>query len=103
MAAQLPRARQPHFPVFSTSGFRGKVFGAMKHNHSITLRQIYPRLTDEELERAEANLEGYLAVMLRIAERLRSEGYDLTAPNLTSPEMNASIPDAKVENPTKEN
>jgi len=75
----------------------------MEQNQPINLRQIYPHFTDEELELAEANLERYLAVMVQIAERLRGEGYDLTAPNLTSPEMNASIPDAKVENPTKEN
>jgi hypothetical protein len=65
------------------------------------LRDLYPHFSAQQLEEAEANLERYLAVMMRIAERLRGDGYDLTEPNLTSPEMNASIPDAKVESPPK--
>ena len=69
----------------------------MEQHQPTTLRDLYPHFTDEQLEEAEANLERYLAVMMRIAERLRSEGYDLTAPDLTVPEMNASIPDVKVE------
>ena len=69
----------------------------MEQHQPITLRDLYPHFTDEQLEEAEANLERYLAVMMRIAERLRSEGYDLAAPDLTAPQMNASIPDAKVE------
>ena len=69
----------------------------MEQHQPITLRILYPHFTDEQLEEAEANLERYLAVMIRIAERLRSEGYDLAAPDLTAPQMNASIPDAKVE------
>jgi hypothetical protein len=73
----------------------------MEQNQPITLRQIYPHFTDEQLDQAEANLERYLAVMVRIAERLRNDGVGLTVPNLTSPEMNASIPDAKVETPPK--
>ena len=69
----------------------------MEPTKPITIRDIYPHFTEDQLEEAEANLERYLAVMMRIAERLRSEGYDLTAPNLTVPEMNASITDVKVE------
>jgi aryl carrier-like protein len=69
----------------------------MELHQPITLRILYPHFTDEQLEEAEANLERYLAVMMRIAERLRSEGYDLTAPDLTAPPMNATIPDVKVE------
>jgi hypothetical protein len=65
----------------------------------ITLRDLYPHFTDDQLEEAEANLERYLTVMMRIADRLRSEGYDLTAADLTAPEMNASIADARVESP----
>jgi hypothetical protein len=60
------------------------------------LSDLYPHFTEEQLQEAEANLEQYLAVVVRIAERLRGEGYDLTAENLTAPERNASIPDAKV-------
>ena len=39
-----------------------------------TLRDLYPDFTGEQLKEAEANLERYLAVMIRIAERLRREG-----------------------------
>jgi len=38
-----------------------------------TIRDLYPHLTDAELERAEDNLERYLIVVLRIFERLESE------------------------------
>ena len=69
----------------------------MKQHQPITLRDLYPDYSDEQLEEAEANLERYLAVMMRIAERLRSEGYDLAAPDLTRSQTNASIPDVKVE------
>jgi hypothetical protein len=72
----------------------------MNDQQPINLHDLYPHFTDEQLKEAEANLERYLGVMMRIVERLRAEGYDLTAPNLTAPEMHASIPDAKVESPT---
>ncbi len=39
----------------------------------ISLRQLYPHLTDEQLETAEANLRRYIAVMVRIYERVRAE------------------------------
>jgi hypothetical protein len=69
----------------------------MESQEPITICDLYPHFTDDQLEEAEANLKRYLAVMMRIAERLSSEGYDLTDPNLTALERNASIPDAKVE------
>lgn len=74
----------------------------MTERRIITLRDLYPHLTNEQLEEAEGNLERYLGVMMRIAERLRSEGYDLTAPDLTVSGTRASIPDTKVESPTKD-
>lgn len=37
----------------------------------------YPHLTPEELKIAEDNLGRYLAVMMRIAERLKAEGKNL--------------------------
>jgi hypothetical protein len=50
----------------------------------ITIRDLYPDFTEEQLQEAEANLERYLRVIIRIAERLEAEGYtpadlDLTA------------------------
>ncbi len=38
-----------------------------------TLRDLYPDITDEELEEAEEDLQGYLDVVLRIYERLQDE------------------------------
>jgi aryl carrier-like protein len=63
----------------------------MDPDQPITLHDLYPHFTDEQLEEAEANLERYLAVMMRIAERLRAEGYDLTSPDLTVPPSSPTI------------
>lgn len=38
-----------------------------------TIRDLYPHLTDAELEVAENDLEQYLALVLRIFERTESE------------------------------
>ncbi len=75
----------------------------MEQDQPITLHNLYPHLTDQQLEEVESNLERYLAVMMRIAERLRGEGFDLTSPDLTASGTEASIPHAKVESPTKNN
>jgi hypothetical protein len=40
----------------------------------VTIRDLYPDFTDQELEQAEANLRRYLAVLVRMAERLAAEG-----------------------------
>lgn len=45
----------------------------MEDNPAPTLRDIYPDLTEEQLKQAEENLDRYLALVLRIYERLRSE------------------------------
>ena len=63
----------------------------------ITLRDLNPDFTPDQLEEAEANLERFLAVMARIVERLRTEGFDLSAPDLTASETEASIPHTKVD------
>ena len=38
-----------------------------------TLRELYPHLTEEQLEEAEENIEGYLEVVLRMYERIRND------------------------------
>jgi len=38
------------------------------------IRKLYPHMTDEELKTSQENLELYLRVVLRIAERLMEEG-----------------------------
>jgi hypothetical protein len=69
----------------------------MDSQQASSLRDLYPDLTAEQLEEAEANLERFLAVMARLVERLRTEGFDLSAPDLTASDTEASIPHAKVD------
>ena len=45
----------------------------MDKNSSPGVRDLYPDLTDKELAEAENNLERYLALVLRIFERLEAE------------------------------
>ena len=40
------------------------------NNRDITVRDLYPDLTDEELQVAEENLERYLELKLRVYERI---------------------------------
>jgi hypothetical protein len=42
--------------------------------HQPTIRDLYPDLTEEESVKAEENMERYLELVLRIFERLESEG-----------------------------
>jgi hypothetical protein len=63
----------------------------MKKGLPNTLGELYPDLASDQLEEAESNLERYLTVMIRIAQRLRTEGYDLTDPNLTISEPSLTI------------
>jgi hypothetical protein len=48
-----------------------------------TLRDLYPGLTDEQLAEVEHSLERYLALVMRIFNRLESQ-VDDTASNLTA-------------------
>jgi len=45
--------------------------------HELSVKEIYSDLTHEGLQIAEENLERYLAVMIRITERLKAEGKNL--------------------------
>jgi hypothetical protein len=63
----------------------------MPTNPPITLRDLYPEVSEDQLKEAEFNIERYLAVMIRIASRLRSEGCDLSDPNLTISEPSRTI------------
>ena len=38
------------------------------------IRKLYPHMTDAELRIARANLRGYVAVIVRICDRLKAEG-----------------------------
>ena len=46
----------------------------MQDNKPITIRDLYPHMNEEELAVAEANLRRYVAVVVRIYERLKAEG-----------------------------
>ena len=60
----------------------------------ITLRALYPRLSDAQLNQAEANVRCYLAVLMRIADRLNADACPASdaEPSLTSCHTNANIP-----------
>jgi hypothetical protein len=46
----------------------------MRDHDPITIADLYPQLSEEQQGEAAANLRQYLAVLLRMAERLDSEG-----------------------------
>jgi hypothetical protein len=46
----------------------------MQNDKPITIRDLYPQMTEEELAVAEANLRRYVALIVRIYDRLQSEG-----------------------------
>jgi hypothetical protein len=47
---------------------------AMPDQTPIAISDLYPEFTKQELDEAEANLRRYLAVLLRMSDRLASEG-----------------------------
>lgn len=50
----------------------------MDKKQSIDIADLYPELSEEQREEAAGNLRQYLAVLLRMAERLESEGKAIT-------------------------
>jgi len=42
------------------------------NNEAITLKDLYPNLSEEDLTKADENLEQYLDVVLAINERIRN-------------------------------
>ncbi len=76
----------------------------MEHKYKITLREVYPAFSDEQLTEAETTFRRYIAVMVRIYERVRAEqGPDaatrLAHGDLTAPQESANVPDER-SNPT---
>jgi hypothetical protein len=56
----------------------------MENDRRITIRDLYPDFTEEELKEAEANLRGYLSALIQIADRLHAEGRSINdLPDLT--------------------
>ena len=46
----------------------------MTEDQPITIHDLYPHMSEEELAVAEANLRRYVAVIVRIYDRLQAEG-----------------------------
>lgn len=61
----------------------------MKTHLPITVRDLYPEMSDSELSEAEANLKRFVAVLVRIYDRLRSEGKHWRE----SPDLTLSVDD----------
>jgi hypothetical protein len=72
---------------------------AMQEDKPITIRDLYPHMTEEELDVAEANLKRYVAVIVRIYDRLRAEGKPWPKPidrgDLTLSDDDSTIPDER--------
>jgi hypothetical protein len=46
----------------------------MQSDEPITIRDLYPDLTEQQLREAEVNLERFTTALVKILERLRAEG-----------------------------
>lgn len=69
----------------------------MDREHKITLREVYPTFTDEQLAEAESTFRRYIAVMARIYERVRAEQGPEAATRLANGDLtdlpgSASVP-----------
>ena len=64
----------------------------MPQEPEVLLRDLYPNLSDRELEDAAANLRRYLAVLLRMTNRLHFKGETIHNVGLTNPENSCTIP-----------
>jgi hypothetical protein len=69
----------------------------MKQESDITIRDLYPAFTEDQLAEAEATFLRYVAVMVRIYERVRAEqgpeaALRLANSDLTTPQGSANVP-----------
>jgi len=64
-------------------------------NGPIRLDTLYPELSPEQRHEAEINIQRYLTVVIRIAERLEAEGSTLTDLDLTASKTRANVPDER--------
>ena len=76
----------------------------MRDDKPITIRDLYPHLSEEELAVAEANLRRYVAVLVRIYDRLKAEGKSwrdarTSSADLTLSGVDFSIPDERSNSP----
>ena len=77
----------------------------MQQDQPITIRDLYPQMSDEELAMAEANLRRYVAVVVRIYDRLKAEGkpWPGASPDLTLSGDDFTIPDERSNSPKMRN
>ena len=75
----------------------------MNEEKEITLREIYPEFSDAEIAEAESNIRRYLAVLIRIAERLQAEGYTPDDLDLTLSGTESIIPGERSKTPLSNN
>lgn len=77
----------------------------MNTQDPVTIRDLYPDFTEEQLEQAESNLRRYIAVMVRIYERILCEQGSEAAKrlaygeDLTLSPSSSTIPDERSNNP----
>jgi hypothetical protein len=69
----------------------------MNDHTPITIRELYPDFTNEQLAEAETTFRRYIAVMVRIYERVRAEqgpeaATRLAHDDLTTPQGSANVP-----------
>jgi hypothetical protein len=64
---RLPLAAHSPLFCFLADGLRSAM---MENENAPTLRNLYPDLSEDELKQADENLTQYLALVLRIFERL---------------------------------
>ena len=77
----------------------------MPKDNPITIRDLYPHMSEADLSVAEANLKRYVALIVRIHDRLKAEGKSWPDPpvNLTVSEMHRTIPGERSNSPKKRN
>lgn len=75
----------------------------MNQEKEITLRELYPEFSDVEIAEAEGNIRRYLAVLIRIAERLQAEGYTPADLDLTLSGTESIIPGERSKTPLSSN
>jgi len=75
----------------------------MSTDRPITIRDLYPHLTKAQLAEAEVNIRRYLAAVIRIAERLETEGHTVAHLNLTASRTRANVPDERSNSPISNN
>lgn len=75
----------------------------MDQEKEITLREIYPEFSDTQLAEAESNIRRYLAVLIRIANRLQAEGYTPADLDLTLSGTESIIQHERSKSPQLEN